>query len=128
MDIQKNSSTVQQYDNQGRLLLPLMWEGSQGFKNGATKLEIFLNAAARAGYTHEEVTAFWENPTKAPVSPVPPYDTVSGIMAYENGDLDHEGTIELFQALVNNGMAWTLQGSYGRTAKSLIDAGLVNMR
>ena len=54
-----------------------------------------------------------------------PYDITSAIIDYENGDLSEEGTIELFQRLVDNGMAWTLQGSYGRTAMDMISAGLV---
>lgn len=45
------------------------------------------------------------------------------IMAYENGELDECETIELFQELINSGLVWQLQGSYGRTAKALIDAG-----
>lgn len=53
-------------------------------------------------------------------------DTVSKLMAYENGEFDEEETIELFQELVDNGMAWELQGHYGRTAKDLIDAGMIN--
>jgi hypothetical protein len=57
-----------------------------------------------------------------------PYDITSAIIDYENGDLSEEGTIELFQRLVDNGMAWTLQGSYGRMAMSLIHAGLVTRR
>jgi hypothetical protein len=52
-------------------------------------------------------------------------DQVDKIIAYEQGDLDEDATIELFQELVNSGLAWQLQGHYGRTAKSLIDAGLV---
>lgn len=47
------------------------------------------------------------------------------IMEYECGNLNEEETVELFQALVDNGMAWTLQGHYGRTAIALIEAGLV---
>ena len=50
---------------------------------------------------------------------------VDKIIAYECGELDTEGILELFQELVDDGSAWTLQGHYGRTAKSLIEAGLV---
>jgi hypothetical protein len=48
---------------------------------------------------------------------------VGKIIAYENGELDEDEVIELFQELIDSGLAWTLQGSYGRTAASLIDAG-----
>jgi hypothetical protein len=52
-------------------------------------------------------------------------DQVNQIIAYEQGELDDEETIALFQALVNNGLAWQLQGHYGRTAIALIRAGYV---
>ncbi len=52
-------------------------------------------------------------------------DYLDTILAYENGELDDEGTIELFQDLVRNGLAWKLQGSYGRTAQRMLDAGLI---
>jgi hypothetical protein len=54
-------------------------------------------------------------------------DLVDGIMRYENGDMEQDEMVDLFQALVDNGMAWTLQGHYGRTAKMLIDEGLVKL-
>lgn len=56
------------------------------------------------------------------------YDQVAAIMAYEQGDLNEDETIELFAALVETGVAWQLQGSYGRTAMSLIEAGLIGAR
>ena len=56
-----------------------------------------------------------------------PYDSVGAIIAFEQGDLDDDETIELFQHLVDTGLAWTLQGSYGRMAKNMIDAGVVTL-
>lgn len=50
-------------------------------------------------------------------------DLVDKVMAYEQGDLEEEEVIELFQELVDTGVVWGLQGSYGRTAKALILAG-----
>jgi hypothetical protein len=53
------------------------------------------------------------------------YDVASAIINYESGNLNIDQTIELFQHLVDTGMAWQLQGEYGRAAKALIEAGLV---
>jgi hypothetical protein len=44
------------------------------------------------------------------------------IIAYECGDIDEAGILQLFAELIESGMAWKLQGSYGRTAQALIDA------
>jgi hypothetical protein len=52
-------------------------------------------------------------------------DLTNQIIAYESGDLSDEGTVALFQRLVDNGQAWQLQGSYGRQAQALIESGLV---
>ena len=53
---------------------------------------------------------------------------VNKIIAYEEGSLSEQETLELFQELVDSGDAWTLQGHYGRTAKYLIDAGLISAK
>lgn len=53
------------------------------------------------------------------------YDELSAMMAWEQGDLDKDGTIDLFQHLVDSGLAWQLQGVYGRTAAQLINRGYV---
>lgn len=52
------------------------------------------------------------------------FDLTSAIIAYESGDMDtEEQLIELFQYLVDTGLAWQLQGHYGRTATALLDDG-----
>lgn len=53
-------------------------------------------------------------------------DLTSKIMAYETGELSHSETLKMFAELVRNGMAWTLQGHYGRTAAKLIELGYLN--
>lgn len=52
-------------------------------------------------------------------------DLIDAISAYEAGELDGEETVKLFQELVNSGLAWQLQGSYGRTAEQMISAGYI---
>ena len=50
-------------------------------------------------------------------------DQVDKIIAFEQGELDEDGIIELFQELIDSGLVWQLQGSYGRTATFLIENG-----
>lgn len=50
---------------------------------------------------------------------------IGQIIRYENGEMGPEETLEFFQELVNTGLAWQLQGHYGRTAQALINEGLI---
>ena len=50
---------------------------------------------------------------------------IDKIMEYEQGEMDEAATISFFADLVKCGLAWSLQGSYGRTAKQLIEAGRI---
>jgi hypothetical protein len=49
------------------------------------------------------------------------------VIRYEQDELDGNEIIELFQELINNGMAWNLQGHYGRMAMDLIENGYCKM-
>jgi len=48
---------------------------------------------------------------------------VGTMIAYESGELTEEEIIIFFQELINSGLAWRLQGSYGRVADALIKTG-----
>ena len=47
------------------------------------------------------------------------------IIEYEGGCLDEHDTLVMFQHLVDTGLAWKLQGSYGRMAQHLINEGAI---
>lgn len=49
--------------------------------------------------------------------------SVSEIIAYESGSMDEDEMVAFFQRLIDSGMAWKLQGSYGRIASTLIEEG-----
>jgi len=49
--------------------------------------------------------------------------SVDKIVAYESGKLDNAGILDLFSELIRDGLAWSLQGCYGRMAEYLIEAG-----
>ena len=48
-------------------------------------------------------------------------ERVDLMMVYESGEANINQIIELFADLIKTGMAWTLQGSYGRAAQSFIE-------
>ena len=56
------------------------------------------------------------------------FDLTDRIIAFETGELDNDKTIELFQYLVDTGLAWSLQGSYGRMAQAMIESGHVKKK
>lgn len=53
-------------------------------------------------------------------------DYLNQMIDYENGDLDDATVIEFFQTLIDSGVVWHMQGSYGRTAWDLIEMGYCN--
>jgi hypothetical protein len=50
--------------------------------------------------------------------------SVDDIMAWENGEMDAKAEKTFFQKLIDTGMAYQLQGMYGRRAQELIKAGV----
>ena len=48
-------------------------------------------------------------------------DVVDQIIDFECGMMDEVESVQFFSELIKTGLAWSLQGSYGRIAKNLID-------
>lgn len=72
---------------------------------------------------HKQVTRPVVKPVFKP-APVPAFNLCTFVTAFEAGELDQDAVIEGFQAMIDSGIVWRLQGSYGRTAVDLINAGL----
>tara|TARA_Y100001938_G_C8009984_1_gene389466 strand:- start:5 stop:235 length:231 start_codon:yes stop_codon:yes gene_type:complete len=51
---------------------------------------------------------------------------VEHMIRYESGEMTDAEVVGFFQELVNTGLAWSLQGHYGRTAMALIEAGHIS--
>lgn len=49
---------------------------------------------------------------------------VDEIMRYEAGEMGDDEVVVFFQKLIDTGLAWQLQGCYGRQAARLIEQGL----
>ena len=56
--------------------------------------------------------------------------TFDAIEIIEQADEDTDANVwvEAFQALIDSGIVWSLQGFYGREAQFLIDMGLCHVR
>jgi hypothetical protein len=48
---------------------------------------------------------------------------IDQLIDYQEGTLDETETIELFQGLIDSGMAWRLEGHIGRQAMGMIEDG-----
>lgn len=57
-----------------------------------------------------------------------PFDVTGQIIAYEEGELNDDEIIELFQHLIDTGFVWQLQGTYGRMATRLIEEGYCHLK
>lgn len=55
------------------------------------------------------------------------FDLVDALINLDEGTFESEEEyLELFQHLVDTGMAWQLQGRIGREAAALLEAGLIS--
>ena len=57
-----------------------------------------------------------------------PINVTGMIIDYEQGELSREDDVVLFAELIRSGLAWRLQGHYGRMAENLISHGIIDSR
>jgi hypothetical protein len=98
--------------------LTLVWDGDYADKHAG---KVYGATIDSDGWAHsDEAQAKFPPHSFAPS----PFDAVGFIMDYESGNLDEDAIIDGFQAMINDGTVWHLQGHYGRTAAALIEAEL----
>ena len=56
---------------------------------------------------------------------VNPLNYTDYIISYEQGELDMDDTVILFEYLYETGILWQLQGSYQRAWRAMQEAGVV---
>lgn len=81
--------------------------------------EIYTRAQVRA-YEVGEMMENERNTTR-----IKEMNLAERVLLYETDQMSEQEMISLFQDLVDTGMAWKLQGHYGRTAMILLDAGVI---
>ncbi len=52
---------------------------------------------------------------------------INQIMSWESGEMSESEEDAFFQELVNSGLAWQLQGMYGRNAVALASEGRITL-
>jgi len=55
-------------------------------------------------------------------------DLTDKIIQFESGEISEQDFLSLFSELIKSGLAWSLQGFYGRTAAALIDQGIIDKK
>lgn len=50
------------------------------------------------------------------------------IIAFESGEMEQDEVLNFFAKLIKTGLAWQLQGSYGRAAHDFIQSGQISPR
>lgn len=69
------------------------------------------------------IRAFYERVREAEPEPRVFDNDIDAILYLEDAPSSSEDVIAAFQRLIDSGVVWSLQGSYGRAAAALIDAG-----
>lgn len=67
-------------------------------------------------------TAVAQEISRTPVAP----DLCGMLIAFEGGSMTNEEVLTMFAHLVRTGLAWSLQGVYGRSAERLIIGGYLD--
>ncbi len=53
-------------------------------------------------------------------------DLINSMILWEDGQLGEKEEVQFFSELIKSGMAWSLQGMYGRHAQGLIKNGYLD--
>jgi len=79
-------------------------------------------------YLSSDSYVYEKKVVKPKITPMPKGTNVWDVEDPEGAGLNESQNNQIWQHLVDTGMAWSLQGWYGRTASAMIEAGIIHRK
>ena len=102
-----------------------------GIKTGTKKVNRHIatkKERKKDPYLSSDSYVYEKKVVKSKITPMPKGTNIWDVEDPEGAGLNESQNNQIWQHLVDTGMAWSLQGWYGRTASAMIEAGIIHRK